>query len=229
VSWAPVRSQEWRDRLTSASDATLPALYEQLYDEAKIIYDQTADCLLPKRGVRPDTLRTSLTRVFELIPTANNGERGLVVGCSCGVDLLLLDWQGYSTFGVDIMPTALKACQQTLKYHHSAAIPILALGERLPFGNQQFRIVAAFETIEHMRSPTSTMTEWRRVLQPGGLLILTTMKLALYGSPEHLFQWDEYEFTQLAQAAGFRDVKVEVCKYSDAPGSGDDLILHAVN
>ncbi len=46
--------------------------------------------------------------------------------------------------------------------------------DRLPFADQQFDALFAGEIIEHMSDVGVTLTEWRRVLKPGGVVIVTT-------------------------------------------------------
>ena len=48
------------------------------------------------------------------------------------------------------------------------------LGERLPFGDRVFDLVYANFVVEHLPSPEATFAEWRRVLRPGGSLVLVT-------------------------------------------------------
>ena len=46
--------------------------------------------------------------------------------------------------------------------------------DRLPFADEQFDAVFAGEIIEHMPDAPVTLAEWRRVLKPGGVAIITT-------------------------------------------------------
>ena len=46
--------------------------------------------------------------------------------------------------------------------------------DRLPFADDQFDAVFAGEIIEHMPDVAVTLAEWRRVLKPGGVVIVTT-------------------------------------------------------
>jgi SAM-dependent methyltransferase len=49
---------------------------------------------------------------------------------------------------------------------------------RLPFDDQSFDLVYANFVIEHLDSPASALQQWRRVLRPGGDLILLTSNSA---------------------------------------------------
>ena len=48
------------------------------------------------------------------------------------------------------------------------------LDERLPFGDASFDLVYANFVVEHLTNPESAFAEWRRVLRPGGRVVLLT-------------------------------------------------------
>ncbi len=52
------------------------------------------------------------------------------------------------------------------------------LGTRLPFEDESFDLVYANFVLEHLDSPAAALQEWRRVLRPGGDLILLTSNSA---------------------------------------------------
>ena len=52
------------------------------------------------------------------------------------------------------------------------------LDERLPFDDASFDLVYANFVVEHLRRPDATFAEWRRVLRPGGRLVLLTSNRA---------------------------------------------------
>jgi SAM-dependent methyltransferase len=58
----------------------------------------------------------------------------------------------------------------------------LDLNRPLPFGDASFDYVACVEGIEHLERPVDALREMRRVIRPGGRLVLTTPNVLHLGS-----------------------------------------------
>ncbi|MBH1672493.1 methyltransferase domain-containing protein [Stenotrophomonas maltophilia] len=74
----------------------------------------------------------------------------------------------------------------------------------------RFSGIVCSEVLEHVARPWMALPELRRVLQPGGLLVITT----LFAFPEHGYPDDYYRYSQsglrlLLADAGFSDVATE--------------------
>lgn len=74
----------------------------------------------------------------------------------------------------------------------------------------RFSGIVCSEVLEHVARPWRALPELRRVLQPGGLLVITT----LFAFPEHGYPDDYYRYSQsglrlLLADAGFSDVATE--------------------
>jgi SAM-dependent methyltransferase len=115
----------------------------------------------------------------------------------------------------------------------------------LPFGSDSLDIVIVSEIIEHLVDPDTALVEAKRVLRPGGTLLLSTPNLAawynrgllmlgvqpmftevslqgIYGRPGHEVVGHLRVFTRRALAAllaahGFVDVAIIGAPYHDVP------------
>lgn len=100
----------------------------------------------------------------------------LSLGCGNGEDIVEMRSAGYDAQGIDLYPPIPEA-QPWFK---------LASGWELPFAAQSFHAVVCLEVIEHIPQDKrrATAAEMKRVLRPGGVIILAT--------PNRLFPVDEH-------------------------------------
>jgi len=101
--------------------------------------------------------------------------RILDVGCGTGANLLLLSQYGDAE-GVDISEDALMFCRE-----RGLEQVKLGAGEELPYENGTFDLVTAFDVVEHMDDELVGLREMRRVLRPGGKVLLFV--------PTFMFLW----------------------------------------
>lgn len=103
----------------------------------------------------------------------------LDVGCGTGANFALLAPYG-RFYGSEI---SLEACG------NGATRPsrpvLLARGEALPFADASLGLVTMFDVLEHVAAEDVFLTEVRRVLRPGGLLLLSV--------PAYKFLWSEHD------------------------------------
>ena len=67
---------------------------------------------------------------------------------------------------------------------------------RIPYGDDAFDLVTCFEAIEHVEDPFRALSELRRVLAPGGVLLVSTPNRGVYdeNNPHHLHELSSEEF-----------------------------------
>jgi SAM-dependent methyltransferase len=106
------------------------------------------------------------------------GERVLDVGCSQGIASILAGREGFETVGVDVQESRIEYANADLAKEPDAVRErvsfVLADGYSLDFGADSFDTVLLGEVLEHLQEPGSMLAEARRVLKPGGRIVITT-------------------------------------------------------
>jgi ubiquinone/menaquinone biosynthesis C-methylase UbiE len=97
---------------------------------------------------------------FDLVGPGE-GKKALDVGCREGYWTEKLKRKGYQVVAIDIEP------------HYSEGLAVDA-NQALPFAESEFDLVWCSEVIEHLSNPAFTIAEFKRVLKPGGSLVMTT-------------------------------------------------------
>ena len=100
------------------------------------------------------------------------GKTVLDIASGSGYGTSLLARTANQVYGVDIDKDAIKYA--TKNYAAKNIKFIEGSGTKIPLQNSEVDIVVSFETIEHIENYKKFMLEIKRVLKPGGLLILST-------------------------------------------------------
>lgn len=139
--------------------------------------DRLIDFYYGRGGASPASQHLTRQRVHWICSKVR-GKDVLDVGCSGGLVAILLGREGLNVTGVDNFIEAVEEATKEL----AAEEPIVqervkfswAQGAELPFPDAAFDTVILGEVIEHIVLPERVLTEARRVMRPGGTLILTT-------------------------------------------------------
>ncbi len=145
------------------------------------------------------------------------GTRALDVGCGDGRFSAVLAEAGAQVIGADVAQAAL---DRATAHHPGLDFRLIAIDEPLPFDDCQFDLVWASEVVEHVSDTARWMSEVRRVLAPGGRLLLTTpshgrVRVALGGIErfseplgDHLHLYTRRSLRSLLDEFGFQQVQV---------------------
>jgi SAM-dependent methyltransferase len=103
------------------------------------------------------------------------GERVLDVGCGAGTaELILTALQpgGVHFVGVDLVHARLRDARQAMRAQAVVAELATADAARLPFASASFDAAFAVAVLQHVPRPRDVVANLRRVLRPGGRLVI---------------------------------------------------------
>ncbi len=132
------------------------------------------------------------------------GKRVLDVASGEGYgSFLLRRWGAESVEGIDVDEQTVETA--TRLFGGDGVHYQCHTAEQLPFEDHTFDVICSFETIEHLDHPELFLQEIRRVLKPGGNIILSCPNDPYYykpgepGNPFHKKQYTYFDFKQLAE------------------------------
>lgn len=164
------------------------------------------------------TRRICLDLLDAVSPPSPDAPRDILdVGCGTGLLLEHLRDRGRPV-GVDFSSTALEFCRLR------TSGPLLqADAVRLPVAAGSYDAVTAIGVVEHLDDDAGAVAEWRRVLRPGGALVLLTSSYQWMWSGHdvsnhHTRRYRRSEVRRLLERSGFRPVNVSYVNTLLFPG-----------
>ncbi|MBE9041886.1 class I SAM-dependent methyltransferase [Oscillatoriales cyanobacterium LEGE 11467] len=95
------------------------------------------------------------------------------IGCGSGLFLPMISQRCRELVGVDISPEFLRDSRETIdRFGLSNTRVLLAKSEELPFPDNEFDVLLMVDAIHHIYHLSETVLEMKRVLKPGGKLII---------------------------------------------------------
>jgi len=175
-----------------------------------------------------------------LLEHVGSGERVLDVGCGEGRFAAELARAGAEVVGIDVAAEPLRRARAL---HPELDLRLVRAEAAWPLRDASFDVVWAGEVIEHIADTAGWLSEVRRVLRPGGALLLSTpdhgrlrmLRWALdprtfeaHFDPrtDHLRFYTRRALTELLEDFGFSDVAVRSA--GGPPGARRRLLARAV-
>ncbi len=170
-----------------------------------------------------------------LLGEVRPGDRVLDVGCGTGEFTAALAAAGARPVGVEVASAAVERARNR---HPGLDFRLVPIDGPLPFEDNSFEVVWAGEVIEHVADTARWLSEVRRVLVPGGRVLVSTpshgrLVVALYGvetfsAPlgDHLHLYTRRSLETLLHEFGFAEVRVRAVE--GAPLLRRTLLARAV-
>jgi SAM-dependent methyltransferase len=160
-------------------------------------------------GIGPERKRRKRMYLDDMPPG-----RLLDVGCGNGQFLALMQNEGWDVEGQEVDPVA---AELALK-NHGVKIRVGRL-EDIGYADDLFDAVVMSHVIEHVHGPIEILRECRRILKPGGCIVVITPNLQSLGHwyfrschmgldpPRHLYLFTQRTLQNIARKAGFTNYR----------------------
>jgi 2-polyprenyl-3-methyl-5-hydroxy-6-metoxy-1,4-benzoquinol methylase len=135
----------------------------------------------------------------------------LDVGCGAGFFLRALSGEGWVTWGVEIGAQAAQAAGRFVPEHHVFRGTL----EEAGFADAKFDVVTFWSSLEHTNEPRANLLEARRILRPGGSVIVQVPNAASYqatlfkgdwfalDAPRHRYHFTPESLQRILRETGF--------------------------
>lgn len=170
---------------------------------------------------RQAVARQRLARIATLLNKSPRDMHVVDVGCSRGQFVAAAIAAGYRAEGVEPAPRIAEAAR-------AAGVPVrTGLLEDQGFADNSFDALTLFEVIEHLRTPLPLLAECRRVLKPGGILLVSTANAESWTAAAMGAHWDYFDMeldgghisfynprsiAQIAARAGFEVARIDTMR-----------------
>jgi ubiquinone/menaquinone biosynthesis C-methylase UbiE len=154
------------------------------------------------------------------------GEWAVDIGCGTGIYTVELAQRSARVIGLDPSMEMITIAQEKLRQAGLTGHFICGSAEALPFGSGKFDLALAVTSLCFVHSPDRAIEEMRRVLRPGGRLVLGELNRfstwTLLRRLKGLFRetiynqahfWSRLELEGLLQAQGFHSSTVRTLLY----------------
>jgi SAM-dependent methyltransferase len=181
------------------------------------------------RQLMAQVFAKSARLIQEVIPLPG---RLLDIGCGYGFFLEEMARLGWQVEGSEISVTGIRYAREKLELNVSdRPLP------RPDWQDNCYDVITLFYVIEHLQNPLVVLREARRLLRPGGLLLLRwphtapiakilrpwAKRMKLYQAPSHLFDFSPVTIYKILDQLGFREIRTTVCGWTKPVGKGAHL------
>jgi len=187
-----LRLREGPLRRCSSCGQLLSSATEARYSETMAQFDDSAFNITTGRAQerRDAVAHRRLARIAALLGKSPQDIRLCDVGCSRGQFVAAAMAAGFAAEGVEPAPQIAQAARD-------AGLPVrTGLLEDQQYADASFDALTLFEVVEHLRTPLPLLAECRRVLKPGGILLISTGNAASWTAASMGEHWDYFDMAR---------------------------------
>jgi len=130
--------------------------------------------------------RRLVTRAIGRHVGRGDGARAADIGCGTGAMVDDLAASGFAAvIGTDASSTAIGFAHRATESSESVAGHLVTVAEALPFRAESLRCLTSLDVVEHLDDDVVALREYLRVVEPGGVVVLTV--------PAYRWAWSDHD------------------------------------
>lgn len=139
-----------------------------------------------ERQIVAERVLTDQFQTFvDLASRHKQGGHWLDIGCGAGLLIALAQRAGFTAEGIELnTDRKAAAAHQTGAVIHG--VPVETVG----FPDDTFDVISLINVFSHLTAPGTTLTELRRILKPGGVLVMATGEMLDGVAKNHMHNWN---------------------------------------
>jgi glycosyltransferase involved in cell wall biosynthesis/SAM-dependent methyltransferase len=152
----------------------------------------------------PGNIRLEHVHRYLLATELAAGQRVLDIACGEGYGSELLARTAAHVVGVDIVPDVVVHASR--RYRRNNLVFVVGSAAAIPMADHSVDLVVSFETLEHLEQHDEMMRDIKRILRPGGVVVISSpdrrqySDLPDYHNPFHARELYREEFEQLLKS-----------------------------
>jgi 2-polyprenyl-3-methyl-5-hydroxy-6-metoxy-1,4-benzoquinol methylase len=196
----------------------------QTYQDHYLPAEKNNRPLLDKVCMKAASLLGGFRFGFALPP--QNGGRILDVGCGDGFFLRSVKNIGWEVHGIEMSAAAVNRAK-------SMGVEQMTCGtfDDASYPENYFDVIRFWSVLEHIHDPVATLAKVRRLLKPGGLLVLQVPnyrsaaarwagpRWTAWDVPRHLYHFSSRSLKTLLEKSGFKTTRLGTCSVGTLPCS----------
>jgi ubiquinone/menaquinone biosynthesis C-methylase UbiE len=165
---------------------------------------------------------------YDFAAKMSNGKDILEVACGSGTGLDFLSQDATSVVGCDIDQALVDIAASNHLDNHKVKV-LQCDAQNLPFDDNTFDMVLLYEAIYYLPNVNEFLEETKRVLRPGGEIIIVTVNREWHGFNQSPFSVKYYSVNELTSLFKQNNITPSVkLAYFDEPGGASSAIISII-